>query len=366
MSDELGAMAEAAPMPEAPAIAPEAAPPQAAPEAKAHEPKPDKAAPKEHKSLRDIIRDAKEKTEPAPDKKDAVPARDDQGRFKAAEDAATKPANEPAAPAQKPAVPEAKTPEPPKPVHDAPARFSPDAKAAWANVPDAVKAEVRRAIGEMETGLGEYQKRFEKLKPFDERAKREGTTVEAALQNYIGLAEGLRSTDPRQQMETITRIFEFIGTTPQKFAAWITGQKPDQVQAQNDSTIAALRREIAELKQGFGAIKTDMQSREEQAVQEHINQFAKDKPRFQELRGTMSQLIQGGIAQDLQDAYEMAERLNPAAQPAAPPPPAAKPQPQPAANLSISGAPRTGSNPAQPKPVTSIRDAIRRAQSRVG
>jgi hypothetical protein len=75
------------------------------------------------------------------------PARSEDGKFaaKTADGEKTETVQQPAAKVEagKPATPAA----------DAPARFSTDAKAAWATAPEPVKAEVHRAIREMEAGI---------------------------------------------------------------------------------------------------------------------------------------------------------------------------------------------------------------------
>ena len=85
----------------------------------------------------------------------------------------------------------------------------------------------------------------------------------------------------------------------------------------------------------------------------------------------IEKLLTTGFTKDLSEAYQLAERLNPA--PVAAPvlaAPAAILQ-DPAAqtrqgSLSVTGAPGNGSDPAFRKPSPSIRDSIRNARAAIG
>ncbi len=315
--------------------------------------KPD--APAKSLSIRDAIAKAKEQVSKAVAGDAPGRDRDEQGRFKAAEGAT----------APQSAAPPAKAPETPaKPSVEAPSRFSADAKAAWGTTPDPVKAEISRAMKEMETGLSEYQKRFEPLKPYQAMAEREGTTIEAALQNYVRMATALRQS-PEQ---AIAEVFQYAGINPQQWAAKVAGAAPNETAVAMQNSIAGLQRELAEARREAETFKAQMAEREEREAASQIEQFKANAPRFDELRNIMAWAVETGLASTIQEAYTYAERLNPApAQTVSQAPaPAQPPQPR-RASPQISGSPANGSNPAsrgnQPR---SIRDSIRAARSVTG
>lgn len=248
-----------------------------------------------------------------------------------------------------------------KPAVEPPTRFSPDAKAAWATTPEPVKAEINRAMTEMERGLQEYQTRYAPLKPYEEMAKQHGTSLETALQNYTNM-ESMLAKDPVVAFE---KICEFIGKTPQQFFSEISNGR--QQQQPVDPIVSQLRQQVEQLQQQLSGVSTTIQSQQEAEVQQQIQAWASDKPRFEELRETMAKLAQGGMVNDLDEAYEMAARLKPAAvQPA---PTQTKPDLKAQTlkgSLSTTGAPVSGSNPALRKPASSATDAIDRAFSAAG
>ena len=222
-----------APVAEAPAAEPSApdSTPNPEPSVKAV---PDKPSPP--LSIKDALLKARERAT-APETGDRV--RDEQGRFKATEGQET-----PLAKAPELKAPDIAKPEPPKPVAtaDVPSRFSPDAKAAWATTPEPVRAEVNRALAELQTGLTQYQQRFEPLKPYFQIAEQSGTTVDAALKNYVELANERRS-NPKG---FIDRMLREIGSSPEEYAAIVSGQ-PAPAQGQQPEIVNTLLQEITAL-----------------------------------------------------------------------------------------------------------------------
>lgn len=228
---------------------------------------------------------------------------------------------------------------------EAPSRFSADAKTAWAAAPEPVKAEIHRAVRELEAGIEQYRQRWEPLKPFDDLARQSNTSIEAALTNYIGI-EQLIARDPIAGFE---RVAQNMGLSLRDIAAHVMGQAPDAVASQQDATIRELRGELAALRQELGGVTTSIRSDKEQAVFRQIEDFAKTAPRFDDLASDVAFFIESGRANDLKEAYALAERLNPVPQPASTPAASAAPETIAAQNrkgrLSLSGSPGAGSSP---------------------
>lgn len=176
------------------------------------------------------------KAEPKVEPKAAEPPKEAQrapdGKFAAKEQ-----------PAEPPKV-EAK---PDSPHREAPARFSPDAKTAWETAPEPVKAEVHRAIKELEQGHQKYKadaEAWSDLREFDQIAKQHGTTVKQALQGYISLEQQLKN-DPLGGLEAIVSRIGLKAPdgrplTLHDIAAHVVGQAPDEASARQSATIQQL------------------------------------------------------------------------------------------------------------------------------
>lgn len=267
--------------------------------------------------------------------------------------------------AQEPPKAEDEAPKQPSGFRDAPKRFSDDAKTAWEAAPEPVKAEIHRAVKELETGINHYRDAFEPLKPYYEMARQHGTTVQQAMENYTNLERTLLS-DPVRGLQMVA---DYAGINLRDFAARLLNQSPDEVASQNESTIRELRSEISGLKQQLGGVTSTIQEQRVAQVQANVDAFAASHPRFDELADAIAGELKHGY--DLEAAYKRAELLNPApAAASAPAPVTPAPQPplNPAGSKSISGAPSAGSDPVSSKAAKSstIREALKRAAAQAG
>jgi hypothetical protein len=311
-------------------------------------------------SIRDALSSAFDKAFKDDDTRPDRP-RDDAGRFAPKTDAPAKPVE--AKPAE--AAPEAQptTEQPVTPV-DAPSRFTPAAKAAFASAPPELQAEIRRLETETTKGIETYKAAYEPVRRFDDMARQSGTTLERALEGYVGMENMLRS-DPVKGM---LAICQNAGIDPQAMAQALSGQPSQGGASPEVAAMQAHIRRLEEQVQGVGRTIT------ERDVLSQVQSFAKDRPRFDELSGDIARILQTGFASNLAEAYEIADRLKPAPVAAPAPAPASAPvavpaMPDPAqtrkASLSITGSP-TGSSPSSRSPAGSAREAVQRALSQVG
>jgi hypothetical protein len=158
-------------------------------------------------------------------------------------------------------------------VQPPPKRFSAAAKEAWASVPETVRAEVLRLEAELTAGLKMHQAAAERdadLAGFHARAAKGGIALKDSLSAYVNLEDLLRS-DPDKGLEV---IFQNIGISSREWAMKLVGQTPD---------VDATTQEVLE--------------------------FAAAHPRFEELADDICFFIESGRADDLAEAYSLAERF---------------------------------------------------------
>ncbi|MER8916066.1 hypothetical protein NKI32_19795 [Mesorhizobium sp. M0761] len=258
---------------------------------------------------------------------------------------------------------------------EAPARFKSDAAAMaeWEKAPDPVKAAVHRSIRELEAGIEKHRvpaEEFEKVRDFHELATKNNTTMRDAMTRYTNLERTLLS-DPLKGIEAVC---DYAGMSLRQLAAHVMGQKPDEVQGQNDATIQQLKREIETLKHSVGGVTNTMQQQHVAMIDAQVQKFAADNPRFEDLVEDIAFFLKSGKTADLAEAYKLAEMLNP--DPAASTTTvSAAPQTRTAQDpqaqtlkgqKSITGAPSAGSDPATKRASTSIKDSLRRAVAQAG
>lgn len=316
------------------------------------------------------------KTEAKPDAKE--PPKADEGRDPKTGQFASK--DKPAIGAEKTAGASQEKPEtaaPAKSSVEAPKRFTEDARKVWDTAPDPVKHEVARMERELTAGIEKHRQsaeKYESVRQFDELAAKSGTTLPQALARYVGIEQKLRG-------DLVGGLDEIISNASQgklslrDVAAHIMGQTPEQTQSASDATIRELKATVAQLQEQVGGVTETIKTQRETSTLQEINKFAADHPRFEDLADDIAFFMKSGRAKDLSEAYQLAERLNPAPASATADDPsasdAAAAKPDLAEQIrkgtkSPSGAPATGSDPVSERPSKTAREAVQRAMRRAG
>jgi hypothetical protein len=256
---------------------------------------------------------------------------------------------------------------------EAPSRFSEDAKKEWATAPESVRRETERAIKELTDGFQKYKQSSERdqtLNEFHEMAKASGKELSGVVREYVNMENKLRQ-DP---IGGLDMLCQRLGFSLRDVAAHVMGQKPEEQASQQDAVIRELRQELATIKQQVGGVTQTIEQQREQATLTEINKFASEHPRFEELAEDIAFFMKSGRAKDLPEAYQLAERLNPApagqAKETAPAASSAAHEPPvhpDKGQKSINGAPSVGSTPAAKKRTSkSLDEALDRAFGQAG
>lgn len=233
----------------------------------------------------------------------AQKARDESGKFvkKEAEPKAEKPAlktetTTPTAAPEKPKVPE---------------HLKPAIKAKW----DTLSPDVQEAILAREEETDKVIKRQDEERMFGKQVKdvitpympmiqAEGSTPAVAVQSLLNTAYQLRTGTPQQKGQMIMQLAKQFGAELPQVSQGDTYVDP-QVQA--------LQEQVESLKNSFQQTTTQREQQEQANINTTIAAFAADpkNAHFETVRNHMSALLKGGLAKDLQDAYDQAVYANP-------------------------------------------------------
>jgi hypothetical protein len=274
---------------------------------------------------------------------------------------------------QQPGVQHAQLPET-APYRDPPVRLHERAKADWAATPESVRGEIHRANGEFQRAYGQYRQDhqvMETIRPFQQMAAQQGTTLERALSSYTSMEQRLRQ-DPVAGFDVITQNLNLRADdgTPITFRdiCWhVINQTPEQhqlVQAKNmqaaqHAQIGQLHREISQLATG---IKQMQYQNTFSQTRSALDRYADAHPRFDELGDLIEQEIKLGFTLD--QAYARADRLRPATHAPQTRTPTAQTR---TTGKSISGAPAGPTNgTGRPQRPVGRREAITNAIKRAG
>lgn len=267
-----------------------------------------------------------------------------------------------------------------------PARFLPEARTKWANVPNEVKAEFHRVSQEMESEIAqskETRDRYEPIRQFDEIARSNGRELKDSLAKVVqieqqlarnpisGLDAILREIGPRKpdgSPVTLMEVAQHIVQNPQAYQA--SQMQPRQPEPQDNGQVKALMDEVSSLKTQM-VWNSHIQPMLTAFESQHSD-FSERWPQMQTVlaSGVIEQIYGSGLSpeQKLAEAYRMAGGL-PSSR--SEPEPvsdhsAAKPAPSDQAGTkSIRGAPDSGSDTVAEEPETDLREMLRKQYRRI-
>lgn len=339
-------------------------------------PSPSPATPAAEPSRRDVIREAvaaqKEQREPdiaalKPAQTAADRARGADGKFApgvdrpapdrtAAPSAATPAKAAPGAPAAAAPAQTAPAASDSAVVRLPPPGWSPASKVAFDALPESVKADIAKREREVDQGFAKLAE-FKPVEKYVEMAKAGGTTLDRALEAYTGIETLLR----RDVFAGIDQILRNVGIkNPRAFAqgylqrvsggSQTPGPQPD-AQARQPAAIDPQ----AIVRQATDAVRAEHSAREAKG---EVQRFAADPKNrfFANVQPEMARLAHGGfvrgatVTEQLQNAYDMACRMDPEIaklinQPAIPDPRIAAAVTARGAARATTGAPSPGASP---------------------
>jgi hypothetical protein len=219
-----------------------------------------------------------------------------------------------------------------------PASLSKEAKAAWANTPAEVQQAFVKREQDMEKGVNELKQRYQQidnaLAPHTDSIRQMNATPAEAVDRLFLWFKAFAG-DPA---EALPQLMKAMGYDWGKVNAEITrrqgGQQQQQPQGQQQgqqqqqqpnpvfdamqNRIQQLEQHIQKISGGFSTMQQDVQRQNFQKTQENLSIWAKGKPHYEAVRGTMAQIIQGGLVPllengqvDLDTVYERAIHFNP-------------------------------------------------------
>ncbi len=141
--------------------------------------------------------------------------------------------------------------------------------------------------------------------PYMPLIKAEGGEITKAFQSYLNTAYVLRTKSPQEKGQLLLKL-------AQEFGADLRG---GMQQAQNPvhPQLQQLQQELAGLKGSIEQEKASKKQQEDSALQSQVEAFSADPKNihFETVKAHMAALLRGGIAKDLQDAYDQAVYANP-------------------------------------------------------
>jgi len=261
-------------------------------------------------SLRDTIENAIESTESAVTEnttsQDAVESdktsrpRDESGKFAKTSQTASKELTEPSADNFEQEQQEITT----KP---RPSSWKKDYEEHWGKLDPTLQDYIQQREADYAKGVSTYKNQWdmaapivEAIRPFEDSLKQNNISPAQWISSLGNAHAQLVYGSPQQKLNTFAQLANEYGVN----LGQLTGQSG------YDPQFSQLAQELNQIKNQWTSFQSSQEQMEQAQLQNEIASFKDDKPYFEEVRETMAGLLQSGMANDLQSAYDKAIRLN--------------------------------------------------------
>ena len=214
-----------------------------------------------------------------------------------------------------PSVPQLKA-EPTEPAEEPlwkrpPASWKKDYHEDWKAAPDRIQEYAWQRENEMKAGVepliskAQFADQMQEvLNPYMNTIQGLGIDAPKAVKALMEADHALRYSNPQEKHQYFARLAQSYGVDLNNM-----GNLPQQMPV--DPTIFALQNELNNVRGEVQGWKQAQEQQQNQALLGEINNFSQKAEHFEEARPAMIQLLQSGMATDLDDAYEKAIRLSP-------------------------------------------------------
>ena len=196
--------------------------------------------------------------------------------------------------------------EPEQPKHDPWKSWKKEAAEEMAKLPDNVQKYIIERQDQFHKGLEQYKaaanyaKIIDKsIAPYKEYLSGLGVTPEVAFPNLLKTERTLRTGSPQEKVEMFQKLAHDYGIDLGALA-----------NIPYDANLAQLKAQKEWLESQLQASQDFKQSHEDAQIQSVIEDFGSQHEFFADVREKMADLLDSGLAHDLQDAYAKAIRLD--------------------------------------------------------
>lgn len=261
-------------------------------------------------SLRDTIENAIESTEPevtqetasleATESVKTERLRDESGKFaKVSPDAPKQPSEA--------SVDNYEQEEPKVEAKPRPSSWKKDYEEHWGKLDPTLQDYIQQREADYAKGVSTYKNQWdmaapivEAIKPFESSLRENNLSPAQWISNLGNAHAKLVYGSPEQKLEMFAQLANEYGVN----LGALTGQTG------YDPQFSQLAQELNQIKNQWSSFQSSQEQQEQIQLQNEITSFSTDKPYFDEVRETMAGLLQSGMADDLQSAYDKAIRLN--------------------------------------------------------
>ena len=200
-----------------------------------------------------------------------------------------------------------------------PVGLSLEAREAWKDVPDAVKADIVKREKDYEKGIIQYSQQAKRaegmdraLAPYQQYLQMNGGAGQA-IQTLLQTGSGLQMGSPQQKAQIVANLIKQFGVDIKSLDSMLVGEAPTpEVQQQNqfsqmlDQRLGPLQQQLQQYQQRD---QYNQQQGQNEVAQE-VNQFGTQNEFYSDVRGQMADLLDmaanRGKEMSMDEAYNLA------------------------------------------------------------
>ena len=188
-----------------------------------------------------------------------------------------------------------------------PSSWKKDYEEHWGKLDPQLQDYIQQREADYAKGVSTYKNQWEQAAPiletlnqFQPLLRQYGVAPQQWITQLGNAHAQLVTGTPEQKMQIFQQLANDYGVN----LGAVTGQTG------YDPQFSSLAQELNAIKNQWGQFQAQQEAMEQTQLRSEIDSFKADKPYFEEVREVMAGLLQSGMADDLQSAYEKAIRLN--------------------------------------------------------
>lgn len=188
-----------------------------------------------------------------------------------------------------------------------PSSWKKDYEEHWGKLDPALQDYIQQREADYAKGVSTYKNQWdqaapilEAIRPFEQALQQNNLNPAQWIQNLGTAHQTLVYGSPEQKLQMFAQLANDYGVN----LSALTGDTG------YDPQFSSLAQELNQIKNQWSMFQQQQETMEQAQLRSEIDSFRTDKPYFEEVREVMAGLLQSGMADDLQSAYDKAIRLN--------------------------------------------------------
>ena len=188
-----------------------------------------------------------------------------------------------------------------------PSSWKKDYEEDWGKLDPRLQDYIQQREADYAKGVSTYKNQWDQAAPileslnqFQPLLRQYGVAPQQWITQLGNAHAQLVTGTPEQKMQIFQQLANDYGVN----LGAVTGQTG------YDPQFSSLAQELNQIKNQWGQFQAQQEAMEQSSLRNEIDSFKIDKPYFEEVREVMAGLLQSGMADDLQSAYDKAIRLN--------------------------------------------------------